>query len=1399
MNKSKSIIIFFLCTTLILEPLLALSPTSTLSPTAAIIMQRANASLEEASSALDRTIEFWSIYHTLATQVSASNVQTCIITLESLSSLLSDDTHLFLLHQTECSHLITQLLDSHHAKKDGLAYGRNYSIKMNETFVNLIERLLQHPHLSLSAQQAYGLFTVFSNLIIDSEMDVRRTGLKGLQILLNNPNSQQHLTLTQLKAVYHVLIVTVHEKQNVNLHEEIVSVFHVLLNISKNGQEILTPDTFQQRFTEQMQALSTRGITRARLYLLHVMLTSSLANHFTQDQITQYFTQVLEFIKVDTLYYPELAKILVAMSHLNNFSSYNTYPLLSKLIEHLINAIEQVVNSEASTEAKFCFPAKALEALIQAGLPIQFTQEHIITLFTLLKRAHNDYVVRDIAKVFSVLLSTQHPQLKKEYMQTVINICIHYLYVETNERFSFSRLLKQILTNHHLKYLEINPEQCEQWFTSIVEAAQYASRYIPFKSLHALTTYLLEKEDHATAQRLFNIIFKYLNWSRLSPYDQQPFAEITVRLIATNALSEESILENREIVSAMLAKLSQEDAQNPYLKAAQGILETIPSFTPSNEASISNDTLKKTLFDAVDTLTQESSFHRRSRRGMVGNIKKAMPPEVLDALSTQEFNQLFSTIIKLLEDTAYAEVHRRDSQFFQVHAWVYEELLEIITLLKNTNHFESRHAETFIQHLIYTLHKSDAFRIRSEAAKKIGEDLALLEMCTPTLQQDTLAHLQKATHDRNLDVKKNSVASWQRIITHFPTAFIEADHIKQLYETQWDQITNREIQLKLAVAYFMLPDTLAPSLHPYRKHLKRLFSYLDEIDPQRITALFDALQHPNADVRKRLLKDLLMPFQEEDTRAHRSSLHVLTLTTGGDAETDFTMLMDEIMSIIVPERKTMPAALPSDNRIIYLDGLPKTSLPFLKTNPLPPKEDALYGRTYVHRNPDAKIATHIKILKHGENPALLAHEFNNMNYIHTHQDKLNLKGKYPRGKTRLAKIHYSELPEYLHSGSIETQKGRLDLHKDAEGYYTVMIYESDLDEQGRIPYMTYLNDPDLTHEEFWNAYRTIIHDLFVLAKHGIFLPELIELFHSDPEHQRMYDWMVDTLHHQWSGRQGAGRVDNVTGATLYPNMRLTGLADLVLYSENDLLYDPEMRKRADSRIERLWELADGNEDIARNYLRASYLGDALLSLALMPLTYLQRRGELDYQHESQSTETFLQKALAELFKMAQTTYTGNAYPSLQTIDIQRMARQMAYFMTGQYVDDYKNDALNDALMSLYPGTILAFNTATMFTITPDGAKHVGNWVKGHGWDFAQKVYTIPSRNPQMRAAELSSDLGPFNGPTPIQELIHALYAITPLMILPSETRNAVLDDFRHTDGDTVHSHDFNSTKTLQAA
>lgn len=477
-----------------------------------------------------------------------------------------------------------------------------------------------------------------------------------------------------------------------------------------------------------------------------------------------------------------------------------------------------------------------------------------------------------------------------------------------------------------------------------------------------------------------------------------------------------------------------------------------------------------------------------------------------------------------------------------------------------------------------------------------------------------------------------------------------------------------------------------------------------------------------------------------DRYARRGSagLKSIEFSDGGDSVSDYHEVMKEAFELLPPRRHARPEGLPVRGTMQSL-----TATRYEGLDPIVGRLSfaGVYGRTAVFLGPGK--AVHLKFLKTGEDPAVLAYEHDVSDFLRGKSGEWGLRGVYPRGAARLAKVALKDMPaEVLGELRRSAGEGKLSEGRD-EVFFTA--YEVDLVD-GKNPYRVYLNDPSVAHDEFLKAFEINVHDRFVMARHGLFDLEIIELFHNQEHAQhRRYDWMVDVKNHQ-QHRSGAGRLNDFVGATLYPNVRFSGPADLASLSFiDDLIEDKRARQLADDRFGRLLNMVDRDRGRAHNYIASALLGDTLLSLALIPPTYLERRGELDVARESSGEPSLLKRSLETLFATAFSAYNGGrsdaASPEIFNVGL--MAAQMAYFMTDAYVGDLSRGSIPAAL---YPGAKVIYGE-------PGGSR---GWTE-RGWDIRRATHVLPAPGAPVQR---SRDLGPVNGANPLQALIRGLYLAT---------------------------------------
>jgi hypothetical protein len=540
----------------------------------------------------------------------------------------------------------------------------------------------------------------------------------------------------------------------------------------------------------------------------------------------------------------------------------------------------------------------------------------------------------------------------------------------------------------------------------------------------------------------------------------------------------------------------------------------------------------------------------------------------------------------------------------------------------------------------------------------------------------------------------------------------------------------------------------------------------------------DALQHDGPISRRRVREAAARVATEQGRGSYsarllrraarafpfsRLQLQSMSLRPGGRAESNYHQFAVQHLGGLaelpswVPDPRAWPdqetaarqaprTALIQRGRLAIDDGTPRGDVLRLDQAPI-----TQYGRTAVYRGGSGKIY-HVKYRKHGESPESLRAEFTRMNDFAANREVFGLLGHYPPARALVSVTRDQavglDLRPRSHDGtmSLMVSRGRLE----------ALVYEVGSEADSRA-FRRYLTDPSLSPDDFRRALRVSLHDRMQLARRGLFDLEMTQLFHNRADGARRYDWMIDLPNWRsaWPSYGGAGRIHDIVGSALFPNDRLSGVADVAGFAHVDHLN--RQREIADGRLSRLSaRFRDDGEQALRTLKIVAHLGDTILSSVLEAVVYHLRRGELSYRRETRRRGTPLQQSLAAIFHDAYRFFSGSSAPLPFELDTQRMARQIAYGATGQHQRDH--DAGKRPPSGLYRGL-------DGVEIRPNGEA-----ARGRFWDVAGRSYDSPAKGRgRARPRVASFDAGPFNGPTDWQEVIRALYMVAPMAAIERAT------------------------------
>eukprot|EP00158_Paraphelidium_tribonemae_P009481 Partr_v1_DN28877_c2_g2_i3_m33097 len=330
-------------------------------------------------------------------------------------------------------------------------------------------------------------------------------------------------------------------------------------------------------------------------------------------------------------------------------------------------------------------------------------------------------------------------------------------------------------------------------------------------------------------------------------------------------------------------------------------------------------------------------------------------------------------------------------------------------------------------------------------------------------------------------------------------------------------------------------------------------------------------------------------------------------------------------------------------------------------------------------------------------------------FFQKHQAELQLTSDLPRNPILLKRV---KLDQGL-ADKLAPENAEYELH-EAGGFYTGL--EFDVPEGYNIP----LHGVE-SMQELESASAKSLGDAAILAKSfGLVSIAPADLFHN-LEANRRYIWNID-MKPSILGKNGAGRLDQWRKAIRHVNMGQSGIRDLKHYMFVDEI------KTKDTPFDRVFSF--------------------LTNIGNFLLCWMLSVGEWFMTHGFDQTE--LQSVLTDGLSTFMSKFTDKPIEECTefvsgALRLDRLARQMKYFMAKEYVNDLahqiktpiqglkkffttKKYILGPYIKSKIPGDIYGEDMKSI-----SGHKPSQFWNEKEGW---------------MRH-EGEEDLGPYNGPFPI--------------------------------------------------
>ncbi len=397
------------------------------------------------------------------------------------------------------------------------------------------------------------------------------------------------------------------------------------------------------------------------------------------------------------------------------------------------------------------------------------------------------------------------------------------------------------------------------------------------------------------------------------------------------------------------------------------------------------------------------------------------------------------------------------------------------------------------------------------------------------------------------------------------------------------------------------------------------------------------------------------------------------------------------------------------------------------------------GRTLLFKNPQGQYRA-IKLQSASEQVDALWRELHVVKLLTSEKAKELTSERSPRGllttwPTPIDVCRFTNFPSHFH----ELLTKEIALEDRCVNAY---IYEFSDDS-----YFRYLHDPSLTPEDYKTARVAMLHDLFVLAQHGIVYTALADLFHfTNPTNLALQEARPDEGLFlplpdlfRVTG-QGTGRLRNIWGSIEYPNARASGLADA---ADVDLI-DNIITNIAETPFkERSLIGMQGIESFILAHYAASYLLVDQLILGR------REREQMDWQNEDYVKE--IGRQMAEGFTIALAAYTNlqeeivQPFTEFGGLDWTGLARQMSFWM--------RND--DKGYVPHVQARKIPRNIFENVHVFVSDTKEIGNWKQDRGFMYNEDI----------------PDSGPMSGQHMIKEGERSWYVSALWLVVMSDVQS----------------------------
>ena len=647
-----------------------------------------------------------------------------------------------------------------------------------------------------------------------------------------------------------------------------------------------------------------------------------------------------------------------------------------------------------------------------------------------------------------------------------------------------------------------------------------------------------------------------------------------------------------------------------------------PLLIGSDINSLLGDANKSTYFTML-TLTCQNPLSRpflsTHQTGYFGNL--ALDMEKLNAIMRVYDNPKLAVVWALTYTKAKKDSYDSDQFTKNLSAEEKEQLLE----------FMFKNKEFWDQGVIKTLTSNVVVTDKSSFIKS-----SLTGMNLPTIEQEKFIGVILSTES-----EKGSLWS---MITPYLVSLTSEDRSKIKFDG-----TNSQILLSLLIVLLQKNENYAPST---MEKIKILSTLPEDIILKLNTAIM-TLPEASSKILRDLCRMVSVDLSIEGSTPNSWEAYAKSQLGRVQIKASDTTVLQKEMA----ERwSQIKAQKPEEKPASWLESLEREGWSPFK----------ILGRTRIYRNAEGKYLA-VKWQKKGEDVQELYKEAITLDVLHKHKKNLGLLSEYPKPKG-VFEFKGAITPQFFQDVTVPIEA--------KEGKAIAYVYEFPNDS-----YFAYLHDPkegqdpEKVAKDYALARHALIADLFTLAKNGLIMSQLADIFHRSEGSRGRDDsgrfmamnflvrnWGSYTRVGEFSG-VGSGRLHHLETAVEFVNAGYSGVRD----AGDSLLLSQIMQPGFEFTETYFSWLIQNKPSEAATFILANFLAEYLL---VYELTITERmahfkENQLDWK-DPQKVKA-LATELRDGFVNAMRYYSGISRNIVEKfldnagIDWERASKQLQFF------------------------------------------------------------------------------------------------------------------------------------------